>query len=74
MKGIKANTGKGADGIGPEYIASLPDQALDELGNLLVSMENRAIIPLRFMQNVVALLGKPTGVGERPIALLAFVY
>jgi len=37
-------------------------------------MENRAVIPLRFMQNVVALLGKPTGVGERPIALLTFVY
>ena len=74
LKGIKANTGKGADGVGPEYIASLPDQALDELGKLLVSMENRAIIPLRFMQHVVALLGKPAGIGERPIALLTFAY
>ena len=37
-------------------------------------MDNSAIIPLHFMQNVVALLGKPTGIGERPIALLTFVY
>ena len=37
-------------------------------------MGNRATLPLHLMQNVVALLGKPTGIGERPIALLTFVY
>ena len=57
LKGVKANTGKGADGVGPQYIASLPDEALSELGKSLESMEGRATIPIHFMQNAVALFG-----------------
>ena len=48
LKGVKPNTGKSADGVGPQHIASLPDEALGELGKLPETVERRATIPIHF--------------------------
>ena len=52
----------------------LPRRAFDGLAMVLQAVENTLALPTQICVNVVALLGKANGNGERPITLTECLY
>ena len=70
---FREDTGKAWDAIGPGFIKHLPKEGREELLQVLQAAEDRASWGWQMMAVTVALMPKPSGGGERPIALVTFL-
>ena len=61
------------DGWAFGLVASLPDEALEDLGRMMQDSIENLTLPLQSLIQIIALLGKKKG-GSRPIAILASYY
>ena len=52
----------------------LPKKAIEGLAGVMQAVEESLALPTQICVNVVALLGKPNGAGERPITLTECLY
>ena len=71
MQGIRAG---GVDGWNLSEMLRLPRRAFDGLAKVLQTVENTLALPTQRCVNVVALLGKPSGYGQRPTTLTGCLY
>ena len=72
-KEFPAKTAVGVDGWSPKQLAQLPEGAGQALTMHLIALERSAVIPAAQAEAWIVLLDKPDG-GDRPIALLPFLY
>ena len=63
-----ANTGRGSDNIGPNFIKALPMEAKGELLALFNDILLTGAWPWQWLHTIICLIPKPTG-GDRPIGL-----
>ena len=63
----------GLDGIGFDFLKSLPREAMKDLRELFQSIEEQAMVPSQWKTSLIAMLPK-NNVIERPIALVATMY
>ena len=63
----------GLDGIGFDFLKSLPREAMRDLRELFASIEEQAMIPSQWKTSLIAMLPK-NNVIERPIALVSTMY
>ena len=73
MNKFPAKTAVGVDGWSPKQLAQLPEAAGQALTIHLIALERSAVIPAAQTEAWIVLLDKPDG-GDRPIALLPFLY
>ena len=66
---MKRNRARGVDGWNPSEMLRLPRRAFDGLAVVLIAVEHTLALQTQICVNVVALLGKPNGNGQRPITL-----
>ena len=59
---------------GTSEMLRLPRRAFEGLAMVLQAMKNTLALPTQICVNVVALLGKPNGNGDRPITLTGRLY
>ena len=64
----------GIDGWTPSEKLRLPKKAIEGLAGVLQAVEESLALPTQVCVNVVALLGKPNGAGERPITPIGCFY
>ena len=73
LKEIANNTALGIDQWGPKLLKLLPDDALEELAEVLNNIEQAMAWPSHTLYNIIVLMGKPGG-GTRLIALMPMIY
>ena len=69
LSSMKGNRARRIDGCTPSEMLRLPKKAIEGLSGVLPAVEESLALPTQICANVVALLGKPNGAGERPITL-----
>ena len=63
----------GLDGLGFDFIRSLPREAMKDLRGMFQIIEEQAMIPSQWKTSLIAMLPKNSSI-ERPIALVATMY
>ena len=63
----------GLDGLGFDFLRSLPREAMKDLRAFFQTVEEQSMIPNQWKASLIALIPKSTAI-ERPIALVATMY
>ena len=71
---MEGNRAGGVDGLNSSEMLRFPRKAFDGLAMVLKAVEKTLDLPTQKCVNVVALLGKPNGNGERLITLTGCLY